>query len=285
MTGLPVSRALVRWSASATALGELALVLCLASGTRVPPVVRAGVGVVTLAAVVAMATLLAVDCRRHRRTGLGWRPAAVAAVADAVPTLVRRLVAHEVRLFTSSLRWVTRRGPHGVRAGDTAAPYASGQAAVMYGLLFVSVVETVALAYLIPWPLLHTITLVVDVWGVYFVIALHASCVVRPHVIGADGSLRLRYGVLLDIRVPARHIAAVRVDRRFPESRLAAVDAHGAADLAVASQVTVTVELREPVVFVRPLGGLARARTFRFYADDPAAAVAALRARTALDAA
>ncbi|MBC3988000.1 hypothetical protein H8N00_03585 [Streptomyces sp. AC563] len=284
MTGPPVLRTLARWSASATALGELALVLCLASGTRVPPVVRAGVGLVTLAALAAMATLLAVDCRRHRRTGLGWRPAAVAAVADAVPTLVRRLVAHEARLFTSSLRWVTRRGPHGVRAGDTAVPYASGQAAVMYGLLSVSVVET-ALAYLIPWPLLHTITLAVDVWGVYLVIALHASCVVRPHVIGADGSLRLRYGVLLDIRVPAGHIAAVRVDRRFPESGLAAVDAHGAADLAVASQVTVTVELREPVVFVRPLGGSARARVFRFHADDPAAAVAALRARAALDAA
>ncbi len=170
------------------------------------------------------------------------------------------------------------------RAGDTAVPYASGQSALMYGFLFVCVVETVALADLIPWPLLHTITLVLDLWGVYFVIALHASCVVRPHVIGADGSLRLRYGVLLDIRVPAGQIAAVRVDRRFPESKLAAVDANGVAELAVASQVTVTVELREPVVFVRPLGRSARAHSFRFHADDPAPAVAALRARAALDA-
>ncbi len=65
---------------------------------------------------------------------------------------------------------------------------------------------------------------------------------VRPHVVGADGSLRLRYGALLDIRV---------------------------------------VELTEPVCFVRPLGKTAEARAFRFYAEDPAAVVTALRAGAA----
>ncbi|MEU3356414.1 hypothetical protein [Streptomyces sp. NPDC037389] len=195
------------------------------------------------------------------------------------PAALRGLASHETALTACLLRLLTRRGPHGVRQGDMAVPYASGQAALMYGFLFVSVVETVGLAFLIPWPVAHALTLVLDVWGVCFLVALHASCVVRPHVIGADGSLRLRYGALLDIRVPARQIAAVRAERRFPESRMAAVDADGGADLAVAGQTTVTVELTEPVAFVRPLGGTATARVFRWYAEDPAAAVAALRAR------
>jgi hypothetical protein len=39
------------------------------------------------------------------------------------------------------------------------------------------------------------------------------------------------------------------------------------------------VELARPVTFTRPLGKHARARVFRFYATDPATAVAALRAR------
>jgi DNA-binding transcriptional MerR regulator len=39
------------------------------------------------------------------------------------------------------------------------------------------------------------------------------------------------------------------------------------------------VELARPVTFTRPLGKQARARVFRFYAADPATAVAALRAR------
>ena len=48
---------------------------------------------------------------------------------------------------------------------------------------------------------------------VYFIIAVYASFVVRPHVIHADGSPRLRYGALLDIRIPAQDIAAVAAIR------------------------------------------------------------------------
>ena len=98
-------------------------------------------------------------------------------------------------------------------------------------------------------------------------------------MIEADGSLRLRYGALLDVRVPADRIASVRVDRRFPEGKMGAVDENGAADLAVASQTTVTVELTEAVRYVRVLGRPAEARTFRFYAADPAAAAKLLNAR------
>nr|WP_237694127.1 hypothetical protein [Streptomyces sp. SID2888] len=176
------------------------------------------------------------------------------------------------------LRWVSRRGPQGVPAGDLPVPYAPAQAATLYGFLFVCVVETVALAFLIPWPVVHAIALVVDVWGCFLVVALHASCVVRPHVVGADGSLRLRYGALLDIRIPADRIASARCDRRFPEAGPGAADENGIAQLAVGGQTTITVELTEPVGYTRVLGRPAEARVFRFYADDPAPVVAALRA-------
>lgn len=146
------------------------------------------------------------------------------------------------------------------------------------GFLFVCVVETVGLAFLIPWPVVHAVTLVLDIWGCYFVIALHASCVVRPHVAGADGSLRLRYGALLDIRIPAGRIASVRLDRAFPDGKPAVVGENGVADMAVAGQTSVTVGLTEPVRYLRALGKPAEARAFRFYAEDPASTVAALKA-------
>ncbi|WP_236566686.1 hypothetical protein [Nocardia sp. CY41] len=283
MKGLSAMRRAVRWSFAAVLPGESAVVVCLMSGTSIAPPARSAVELSALAVSAAAATLLVLDSFRHRLAALTWRRAISAAVTDLVPAVVRKLVAHEFALVTSFLRWVTRRGPHGVRDGDVAVPYASGQAAVMYGFLVVCVVETVALAYVIPWRLVHAIVLVVDVWGVFFVIALHASCVVRPHVIGADGSLRLRYGALLDIRIPAERIASVRVHRRYPDTRLAAVDSDAAADLAVAGQTTVTVSLTEPVAFTRPLGKPAQARTFRYFAEDPAFAVAQLRARAWLD--
>jgi hypothetical protein len=135
------------------------------------------------------------------------------------------------------------------------------------------------LAFIIPWPVVREIALVLDLWGVYFMIALFASFVVRPHVIQADGSLRLRYGALLDLRIPALEITAARVEPRYARRKLAAVDANGCAGLFRGDQTTVTVQVARPVAFTRPLGKPARARTVRFYAADPAAAVAAIRAR------
>nr|WP_244409915.1 hypothetical protein [Streptomyces albofaciens] len=276
-------RKAVRWGFAALLPLELVLVLCVAGGVRMPPAVRAAVESAVLVLTIAATVLLALDHHRHRRGGLDHRSAFVAALADTVPAAVRKLTAHELFLSTSFVRWAARRGPHGVRDGDLPVPYAPGQVAVTYGFLFVCIVETVGLAYLIPWPVVHTVTLVLDIWGCYFVIALHASCVVRPHVIAPDGSLRLRYGALLDIRIPADRIASVRLDRQFPSGKLAAVDEHGVADMAVAGQTTVTVELTEPVRYIRALGKPAEARTFRFYADDPAPAVAALRAGLSTD--
>lgn len=272
-------RMFVRWSCLTLVPAELGLMLCLASGVTIPLVARRAVEVSVLVVAVTTAVVLAADYRRHRRSGLERRPALLAAVADTVPAVVRKLTVHEVVLGTSFLRWVARRGPHGVRPGDIALPYAAGQTAAMFAFLFISIVETVALDYLIPWPVLRSVVLVLDLWGVYFVLALHASCVVRPHIIGADGSLRLRYGGLLVVRIPAERIASVRLERRYAGEKRGAVDADGVAVIAVSSETTVTVELTEPVGYVRVLGKLARAKTFRFYADDPAAAVAALRSR------
>jgi hypothetical protein len=194
-----------------------------------------------------------------------------------------RLVRHELTLYTSVLRWLARRPPHGVSAaaGDTPVPYAGGQWFVICLFFFVSVVETVALAFLIPWPLVHSIVLVVDLWGIFVIVALQAACVVRPHVIGADGSLRVRFGALLDIRVPADRVAAARTERRFPGSGLLRLDEDGSVDLPVGGQTNLTIELTEPVPFVRPLGRPARARVLRVYADEPGPALAALKAAAA----
>ncbi|MFJ5552290.1 hypothetical protein [Streptomyces sp. NPDC093225] len=194
-----------------------------------------------------------------------------------VPRWLRRTVANELRAGASLALWVARRR-HGVGGGELAVPYTGPQTAMTYGLLFVSVIETVGLAYLVPWPAVHRVVLVLDVYGVLIVLAMHAACVTRPHVVRPDGSLRVRYGALFDLEVPADAVAAVRVERRYPEGRLVQVDEDGVLDLVVGSQTTVTVELARPLPYVRPLGARGEATGLRFHADDPAALVAAVRA-------
>lgn len=269
-------RSAVWWSVGSRVSLALLLALCASAGIRVASPVRLALELVTAIPLLILAARLAKAYRRHRRDGLGWRAALHAVYADAIPLTARKLMVHEARLFTSTLRWLAFRR-HGVRPGDVAVPYASGGAAVLFAFAYVSAIETVVLAFIIPWPIIREVALGLDIWGVYFIIAVYASTVVRPHVVHADGSLRLRYGALLDIRIPAQDIAAVRVERRSARGKLAAAD--GCAELSQGGQTTVTVRLTRPVTFTRPLGKSACASTFCFYAAAPAAAVAAIRAR------
>jgi len=176
---------------------------------------------------------------------------------------------HELRLMMSLWLWVARRR-HGV-GGGTAFGYARGEAAMMYGLAFVCVVETVALSVLLAdWPAVHAVVLVLDVYTVVFVVALHAASVVRPHVVG-DGVLRVRRAVHVDLRIPVERIASVRRELRMTHDA-----AEGELDLAVGAQTTVTVELDGSLTHVTFLGRPREIRVVRFHADDADGLVRAL---------
>ncbi|MFD7263862.1 hypothetical protein [Streptomyces sp. NPDC059874] len=277
MSGIRVARIGVL----AVVPAELVLVVCLAAGVRLPgwalALAEGLVLGVLLLEVGVFVRLYAAERGRGARRGDAGR----AAVRAVVPVRVRRLLAHELRAG-ASLGWWALRRKHGVRAGDLAAGYTAPQTAMMYGMLFVSVIETVALSFLIPWPAVHRVVLVLDVYGILIILALHAACVTRPHVVRPDGSLRIRYGALFDLVVPPDAVASVRVDRRYPEGRLVTVSEEGVLDLIVGSQTTVTLELTGPLPFTRPLGARGEARVVRFHADDPGALVAAVKAGRAV---
>lgn len=191
---------------------------------------------------------------------------------------LRRLGAYEARWLVSLGWWVARRRI-GVAPGERALAYAGAQAAFVYGLAFVCVVETVGVSVLLAdRPAAHTVMLVLDLYTVLVVLGLQAAAVTRPHVLGAE-TLWLRAGAGRDIRIPLELIASVRHDLRFvrePEK-----DGNVVVELAVGDQTSVTVELSEPVVAVRLLGRRETVRTVRFHADDARAAVTALRAQLA----
>ncbi|MER6772426.1 hypothetical protein ABT389_22080 [Streptomyces bacillaris] len=254
---------------------ELALVVCLVGGVRITGAVLLAVEALVVGVLALEAAVMWPLYTARGRAGEGRRAAALSAVRAVVPVAVRRLMVHELRALHSLGVWAVRRR-HRIPEGALPFSYTEPQTGTMWAFFFASVLETVVLALVIPWPLVHLILLVVGVYGTVLIVALHAACVTRPHVVGADGSLRLRYGALFDLRVPASLITVARVERRYDGGGLVRVDGNGGLDLAVGSQTTVTVELAEPVEFVRPLGRGGSARTLRFHADDPRAAVAAL---------
>ncbi|MGW7083403.1 hypothetical protein ACWGH2_07875 [Streptomyces sp. NPDC054871] len=245
---------------------ELVLVVCLSAGASLPAGVLLGVET-------AAAALLAIG-------GVGfalvYRRGGRAAVREVVPVPVWRIVGHEVRAFSSLALWVARRR-HGVRQGDLAFGHARDQAAMLYGFVFVSVVETIGVAVLLrDWPTLHAITLFIDVYGVILLLGIHAASVTRPHVLSAD-ALRVRQGAHRDLLIPLERIAAVRGERRFTHEA-----AEGVLDLPVGAQTSLTLELTEPVTAVGFLGGQRPVTTVRLHADEPERLLSALtQARTA----
>lgn len=247
--------------------GELVLLVCLVAGVRVPvPVLvaaEAAVGLVLGAHLIGF-------LRRWRRGG-----SARDAVRATVPEPVLRLAGHELRLLASLGRWVARR-PHGVGGeGARAFPYARDQAAMMYGLVFVCVVETVGMAYLLAGlPVVHAVFLVLDVYTVVFVLGLHAASVTRPHVLDG-GALRVRQAGHVDVRIPLERIASVRRESLFSHEK-----ADGELNLPVGSRTSLTLELTGPVDVPRLFGAPRPVRLVRLHADDSAALHRALgRAR------
>jgi hypothetical protein len=114
----------------------------------------------------------------------------------------------------------------------------------------------------------------VDIYGILVGLAVIAACVTRPHVV-SERVLRIRYGAFFDLRIPREMIRSARLARNYNEQGMVSVT-DGRLAAAVSSQTNVIVELAEPVTVVRPLGRRAEASTVRFFADDPAAALAAL---------
>jgi hypothetical protein len=176
--------------------------------------------------------------------------------------VARSLVRHELLLLASLLRWVARR-PHGVGDGGRAFGYARGQGAMMFGLGFVCVVETVAMAVLLrDFPLAHGAFLVLDLYTILIVVGLHAASVTRPHVLTGT-TLRLRRFATVDLCVPLDAVASVRRELRTTHEKR-----DGELNMAMSSQTTVTVELDSPVTYLTFFGRPREVRLVRFHADE-----------------
>lgn len=186
------------------------------------------------------------------------------------------LLRHELRLVVSLWLWVARRR-HGLGDG-TGFGYSRGQSMMMLGFGFVIVIESIMMSLLLrSYPTVQRVWFMMDMYTLVIIIGIHASSVVRPHVLDA-GSLRIRRAAHVDLRIPLEKIAHVRRELRTTHER-----ADGELNLAIGAQTTVTLELAEPVAHVTFLGRPRDIRLVRFHADDASDLVQAVKqARSAL---
>ncbi|GAA3470391.1 hypothetical protein [Nonomuraea roseola] len=251
---------------------ELVLMTLLIAGVPLPtPVLVAGETIVML--VLALEAVTAYRLfSASRRAGLGRRAALSATYEQLVPAKVRRLLEFELKGMASLGLWVARRR-HGVPPGATALSYSKEQSTTILLVLFMMIVELVAVdllmvAFDVPAPI-RVAVLVIDLYGVLFGLAFGAACVTRPHVLTED-ELRVRCGAYFDLRIPRELITSMRVSRTYNENGMVTV-ADGRLSVAVSSQTNVIVQLAEPITVTRPLGARESVTTVRFFADTPGA--------------
>jgi hypothetical protein len=194
--------------------------------------------------------------------------------------VARRIMRFDAMGVISLVLWVLRRRD-GVPPGATAVPYAREQTPTLLIVVFLMAVETGAVELLLrAWDVpdaLRVAVLVVDLYSIVIGLSIAAACVTRPHVV-SPAELRIRYGVFLDLRLRRELITSARPARAYDEPGVVTVK-DGRLGVAVSSQTNIIVELAEPVTVTRPLGRRAEVTQVRFFADDPATALAALRAR------
>ncbi|WP_406508863.1 hypothetical protein [Streptomyces sp. NBC_00212] len=197
---------------------------------------------------------------------------------DFLPGSVRRLAAHEARVLRSFVLWIVRRR-HQVGPGDRAFGYASPQAATVYGLAFVCVVETIAVSFMVrDWPAVHAVLLFLDVYTVVQVLGIQVAAVTRPHVLTPD-ALRMRAGARVDLVIPLSQIACIRRELKFQGAGGTVPD--DVLELSVGSQTSLTVELTEPITHVQLLGRRREVTVVRFHADESGELAKALTAAVA----
>lgn len=185
-------------------------------------------------------------------------------------SLFQKAVAFEAGVWRSLYVWLARR-PRVPEPGATAFGYLEPVSLILWVFIVGSAIEVVVVHFIIPWPVVQIIALVIGVWGLLWMLGYAAALRVHPHAVGPTG-LWVRNGSTVDIPLRWTDIDAIRIQKRtLPESKT--VQVAGGEDgtvlqVAMSSQLNVHLVLFEPVT-VELLDGPVTFTELRFYADDP----------------
>lgn len=190
--------------------------------------------------------------------------------------LVVLVVRLEVRMYVGLLRLVARRSD--VPVGAEPVRYVGAVAAVLWGITIVSAVELVVLHLIIPWHGVRIAADVLGIWGVVWCLGMTGCHYVYPHLLD-DAGLRIRPARRDPaVEIPWDRVAAATVSEKGRESSRALQVEGGVLHVVVGSRTNVTLRLVEPIT-VEVGGASYDVGEVRFFADDPRAVVARVRAR------
>ncbi|MFP1626475.1 hypothetical protein ACLB9X_15170 [Streptomyces sp. 5K101] len=111
-------------------------------------------------------------------------------------------------------------------------------------MVFLVPLEILAVEFLIPWPVVRIILLVLSVYGTVWILGFIAALSVRPHTVG-DGKVVLRFAHFTQIAIPLELVESVRTVRHSGYRRAVQI-ADGVLAMPIGDSTTLSVTLREP---------------------------------------
>ena len=217
--------------------------------------------------------------RSSRALGTPWWVALEETLGTAMPDLAARAIVLEIRMWAHLLGWLLGRRPRGPQY------FSYHRRSFIPWLLLLVVVELpveVVLAELfVPWGWLRWTLLLLSIYGLIWVLGLHASLVMLPHVL-EDDRLLVRSGIFLEGAVRYADVAQLEVGRFEVKGRREGfyVDPSGrSAWQLLGGRADVRLRLASPTSFRRALRRTPLIETLHLSVDEPERFAQALRGK------
>lgn len=175
--------------------------------------------------------------------------------------------------------WLALRHQRFVPEGAVAFSYTKGSYSIPTALMAASMIEMVALHFLIPWQWLRIVLVLVNVWGVLLLLGMIAGRTVRPHLVTGD-ELQVQWGHSSVLRTPVANIRSVTKTVNYLHHQ-PHIDG-GRLFLCSFQSPNVLLEFTAPVPTDPPVGRKKKPKDFRassihLFVDDPDCLVNTIR--------
>lgn len=264
-----------RWAAPTVVLAEAGLVWTGVLSLGEAVVAGLALEVLLAGIIITEIALARRAFKASRRQGADGQEALNQALSAVLPLPVAKAVGMEFGLFRALWLWM-RRKPD-APAGHEILTYGSEIKPIMWVMVFLVPLEILAVEFLIPWPLVRTILLILSVYGTVWVLGFIAALSIRPHTVG-NGKVMLRFAHFTQIAIPLELVESVRANRHSGYRRAVQID-DGVLAMPIGDSTTISLKLREPYpVSPKPGKPTQEVREVRFAADKPREAVSVLTA-------
>ncbi|WP_162834622.1 hypothetical protein [Amycolatopsis circi] len=182
----------------------------------------------------------------------------------------------QVPILARALALVLRRQTD-VPPDGVAIHYSRTIRPMFWVMLAVNPVDIVLVEVVVKSVPLRIALLVLEILGALAFLAIVATLYKYPHSVSRDG-LRVRYLSFFDYRIPLSSIDSVRqVSRTLKARGGVSVPEDGVLAVGINQSTNLSVALREPQLVDLGRKGTVEITQLEFWADDPRAAVAAIR--------